>query len=71
MIFENKAKGLTKNMIKVGDWVGFNHDGKEIIGQIERINQKTVSLMTTNQSRWRVYHSSLYVVIDGKLNNIW
>ena len=30
--FSQSGKGLTKNTLKVGDWVGFNHDGKEIIG---------------------------------------
>lgn len=62
----NSNAGLTKNTLRIGDWVGFNHDGKEIIGCIERLNHKTVSLVTADKRRWRVSYRFLYAVIEGE-----
>lgn len=64
--FSAKKSGLDKNAIKVGDWVGFNHDGREIVGQVQRLNQKTVSLLTKDRHRWRVSYRSLYSIIDSR-----
>jgi hypothetical protein len=67
-VFEQKEEGLNKNSIKVGDFVGFYHQnlGKDITGQVERLNPKTVSIRTSTQQRWRVSYKLLYSVIDGK-----
>ena len=62
--FENKPQGLNKQAVKVGDFVGFSHDSGEIIGCIKRINQKTVTLVTVSNQRWRVAYEVLYTVID-------
>lgn len=64
--FNNSKKGLSKNAIQVGDFVGFNKDGQEIIGRVKRLNQKTVSITTGTNHRWRVAYSLLYAVIDGE-----
>lgn len=69
MVFGSQGQGLSKNSVKVGDRVGFNHDGEEIVGRIIRINQKTVTLETNDQFRWRVSYRALYTVIDGKVND--
>lgn len=58
---------LTKNHLKVGDLVGFNHDGTPIAGIIIRLNQRTVSLLTLDNRRWRVGYNCLYKVIDAEL----
>ena len=63
--FTHSAKGLSKNAIKVGDFVGFNRDGEEVVGRAERLNQKTVTIVTKNNHKWRVSYSLLYSVIEG------
>ncbi len=57
------------NLGQVGDRVGFTHDGDDITGIIEKINQKTVSLVTDDAVRWRVYYHALYTVIDGQTHD--
>lgn len=64
--FNTPGKGLDKNSAKVGDSVGFNNDGEEVVGCIERLNPKTVSILTTKGQRWRVAYALLYTVIDGE-----
>lgn len=66
--FNSTGRGLTRDSVKVGDTVGFNRDGEEIIGRVMRLNQKTVTLRTSPQQRWRVAYSLLYPVIDGEHN---
>ena len=53
--------------IKEGDFVGFYHQnyGEHIAGCVERLNQKTVSLITPGK-RWRVSYQLLYPIIDGE-----
>jgi len=63
--FSSKKRGLTKNEMRVGDVIGFNKDGEEIVGRVERLNQKTVSLVTETNHRWRVAYAYLYAVIDA------
>lgn len=67
-VFERAARGLNKNEVKVGDMVGFYHQKYEedITGRVERLNQKTVSLITSEPKRWRVPYNLLYTVIDGQ-----
>ena len=67
-VFERAARGLNRNEVKVGDFVGFYHQKYEenITGRVERLNQKTVSLITPEPRRWRVPYQLLYPVIDGE-----
>jgi hypothetical protein len=66
-VFEQATRGLSKNAVKVGDFVGFYHQnfGEHIAGRVERLNQKTVSLLTPGK-RWRVSYQLLYPIIDGE-----
>ena len=50
---------LPPNNLSVGDIVGFTHNGKDVVGMIQRINQKTVSLISTTGMKWRVGYSHL------------
>ena len=68
-LFEEKAKGLNRNAVKVGDIVGFSRESDEIIGRIERLNPKTVSLITAEGHRWRVAYAMLYPVIEGQMGS--
>jgi hypothetical protein len=62
---------LSKNNLKIGDCVGFNHDGREIAGIVIRLNHKTVSLITKDRRRWRVSYKLLYKVIDADIVNMF
>jgi hypothetical protein len=67
-VFERASRGLNKNAVKVGDFVGFYHEKymEDITGSVERLNPKTVSLVTPAAKRWRVPYQLLYPVIDGE-----
>lgn len=71
--FKNsEKKGLHKNELSVGQWVGFTHsrNGETIVGRIQSLNQKTVSLITAQGGRWRVSYQLLYSIIDGETSPI-
>lgn len=63
-IHRSKQTPLTMNHLQVGDLVGFNKDGMEIIGMIKRLNQKTVTLHTKEGYRWRVAYNYLFRVTN-------
>lgn len=64
-------KGLHKNELSVGQWVGFTNsrNGETVVGRIQSLNQKTVSLITPQGGQWRVAYSLLYTIIDGQTND--
>lgn len=64
-ISANYREKLSKNHFKVGDLVGFNHDGKEYTGTITKLNHKTVSLMTIENKGWLVGYSFLFKIFEG------
>jgi hypothetical protein len=55
----------SKNNFKAGDLVGFNHEGKQYTGTINKLNHKTASLITNENKRWRVSYSCLFKVLEG------
>ncbi|MBF0463435.1 MAG: hypothetical protein HQL87_18900 [Magnetococcales bacterium] len=60
-------KRLDKNQLKVGDTVGFlDREHHERYGTIQQLNQKTVSILTTEGARWRVAYSLLFKVMDAE-----
>jgi hypothetical protein len=63
-----EKKGLHKNELSVGQWVGFTNsrNGETVVGRIQSLNQKTVSLVTAQGGRWRVSYALLYTIIDGQ-----
>lgn len=64
-IYEPKSTGaLTANTLKVGDCVGFNKDGENIVGIVKRINHKTATLATNTGHQWRVAYPFLYRIHD-------
>lgn len=60
----NKEK-LSKNNVHVGECVGFDKDGEQIIGIVIRLNHKTVTMATQNNKIWRVSYSFLFKIIDA------
>lgn len=65
-VFSQPNRGLNKNAVKVGDWVGWNYDGEEVIGKIKRLNHKTVTMTTKKYGLFRVYYESLYSILEGE-----
>jgi hypothetical protein len=64
-IYARKSEKLTRNHLRVGETVGFIHDGKQIVGHIEKLNQKSVSLITCENKRWRVGYEWLFQILEG------
>ncbi len=62
----NHKEKPTKNHFRIGDCVGFNHDGLQSIGTITKLNHKTASLVTHDNKRWRVGYGLLFKVLDGE-----
>jgi hypothetical protein len=56
---------LSKAALSIGDVVGFKHHGEKIIGEIVKLNPKTVKLMTRNHGLWTVHYEYLFQVIDS------
>lgn len=56
---------LTKNHLKIGDYVGFHKEGERIVGVVTRLNYKTANLSAREGHRWRVSYSMLFKVIDS------
>lgn len=63
----SRKTGLEKSQLSVGDVVGFqDKQNNDVYGKIIRLNQKTVSLVTDTNAKWRVGYKFLYLVIDGE-----
>lgn len=58
---------LTIHNLAVGDCVGFHHAGKVITGIIQRRSPKTVSLITSAGTRWRVAYRYLYRIHEAEI----
>jgi hypothetical protein len=64
-IRENKAQGLGRNEVAIGDVVGFvDRDQNQRTGKIIRLNDKTVSLQCGG-TQWRVAYAYLHRVVDA------
>lgn len=66
---EIKTQGkekLSKNNLKVGDWVGFDYEGKNYSGVISKLNFKTVNLTTRDHKNYRVPYGMLFKIMEGE-----
>ncbi|MBP9735136.1 MAG: hypothetical protein KBD82_05800 [Rhodoferax sp.] len=64
-IRENKAQGLGRNEVGIGDTVDFvDRDQNQRTGKIIRLNDKTVSLLCAGV-QWRVAYAYLHRVVDA------
>lgn len=69
-LHNTSSKGkLSKGDLRVGEVVGFNKDGTQIVGIITRLNYKTVTINTKDNHRWRVSYNYLFKIIDADLVN--
>jgi hypothetical protein len=56
---------LNRNLLKVGDQVGFrDRQNREKYGRVHDLNQKTVTILTSDGERWRVAYALLFKVLD-------
>src|SRR3990167_10008139 len=62
-----RSEKLTKNNLRIGECVGFHHNGTQIFAVIVRLNRKSVSLKTKENKHWVVGSSQLYKVIDADI----
>lgn len=65
-VFEKKFGDLNKNSMKVDGFVGFYHENyaKDITGRVERLNPKTVSIITADKHKWRIFYRLPHPIID-------
>lgn len=64
-IRENKAQGLGRNEVAIGDTVGFvDREKNQHIGKVVRLNDKTVTLQCAG-TQWRVAYAYLHRVVDA------
>lgn len=58
--------GLDRSRLKVGDAVGFrDRQNRDRYGRVLALNQKTATILTSDQQRWRVAYQFLFPVIDS------
>ena len=68
-IRENKARGMGRNEVTIGDVVGFvDRDQNHRTGKIIRLNDKTVTLQC-GQMQWRVAYAFLHRVVDTDMQD--
>ena len=61
----HKAKHLkAMSEFNIGDTVSFNYEGREVIGKIQRLNQKSVTIITNDGRIWKVSPNFLNKFID-------
>jgi hypothetical protein len=66
-IRENKAQGLGRNEVSLGDVVGFvDRDQNQRTGKVIRLNDKTVTLQC-GAAQWRVAYAYLHRVVDADM----
>lgn len=58
--------GLDRSRLKVGDAVGFrDRQNRDRYGRVLALNQKTATILTSDEQRWRVAYQFLFPVIDS------
>jgi hypothetical protein len=58
--------GLDRSRLKVGDAVGFrDRQNRDRYGRVLALNQKTATILTGDEQRWRVAYQFLFPVIDS------
>ena len=57
---------LDRSRLKVGDAVGFrDRQNQDKYGQVLALNQKTATILTTDNQKWRVAYQFLFPVIES------
>ncbi len=61
-----EQRAIDRSQLKVGDAIGF-HDrqNQDKYGRVVALNQKTATILTTDNQKWRVAYQFLFPVIDS------
>ena len=60
------GKGISRNQLRVGDMVGFqDRQNRPKYGRVVGLNQKTATVLTNDNERWRVAYPHLSIVLEG------
>ena len=63
----HSGQKLQRSQLKVGDEVGFyDRQNREVYGVIQRLNRKTLTLLTKDGQSWRVAYSLLFPVVQSR-----
>lgn len=64
-IINQSKEGPDKSQLKVGDMVGFqDKQNNDMNGKIIRLNQKTATIITSTNAKWRVAYEYLHLIYD-------
>ncbi len=57
---------LDRSSLNVGDHIGFrDRQNQDKYGQVIALNQKTATILTSDQQKWRVAYQFLFPVIES------
>jgi hypothetical protein len=57
---------LDRSRLKVGDAVGFrDRQNQDKYGRVVALNQKTATILTSDNQKWRVAYQFLFPIIDS------
>jgi hypothetical protein len=61
-----EQRALDRSQLKCGDAVGFrDRQNQDKYGQVVALNQKTATILTQDNQKWRVAYQFLFPVIDS------
>ena len=61
-----EPQALARSRLKVGDAVGFrDRQNQDKYGRVVALNQKTATILTSDNQKWRVAYPLLFPVIDS------
>jgi hypothetical protein len=64
-IITPSREGLNRSQLKVGDTVGFqDKQNNDVNGKIIRLNDKTATIITNTNVKWRVAYEYLHLIYD-------
>ncbi|MGN7611883.1 hypothetical protein ACQZV8_07330 [Magnetococcales bacterium HHB-1] len=67
----HEGQKLDRTQLQVGGFVAFkDKQNVERVGEIVRLNQKTVTLKVNGREKWRVSYSLLSKVVDGETGTV-
>ena len=61
-----EQRAIDRSRLKVGDAIGFrDRQNQDKYGRVVALNQKTATILTTDNQKWRVAYQFLFPVIDS------
>ena len=61
-----EQRAIDRSRLKVGDAIGFrDRQNQDKYGRVEALNQKTATVLTSDNQKWRVAYQFLFPVIES------